>query len=120
MSFAGEPYSEVPGRTVSPGGAGTRLNGRYSLERGTISFTSAGRFQRSTAPKADALVKTTLAPARDGSGNDDLAGTYSLSRYALTLRYDSGRIERMLFFLESPKQESLWFEGGWISKIKPK
>lgn len=39
-------------------------------------------------------------------------GTYSLSGYTLTLRYDDGRTARLPFFFTSPKRDQIYFEGA--------
>ena len=120
MSFAGEPYEEVPGKRVAPNAAQTRLSGRYKTEGKSIAFTPQGRFTRSALdPKNDPSAKYTLAKAQKTVAGGDVAGAYSLSGYALTLRYDNGKIERMLFFA-SATRDAIWFEGDWIEIDKGK
>lgn len=42
-------------------------------------------------------------------------GTYSVSGYALTLRYDDGRVARLPFFFESAKRDQICFEGATLA-----
>ena len=48
--------------------------------------------------------------------NGDREGTYAINGYAITLRYDNGRVERLPFFFDSAKQSRVWFEGGLMAK----
>ncbi len=121
MSFEGKPYEPLPGKKAIPGTAQTRLLGRYhtlsteSVDTRVI-FTQAGRFKRSApvAGEPDASAPYTLVKAQKTVPGGDLAGTYSVSGYALTLRYDNGKVERMRFFFEDEKHNTLWFEGRWL------
>jgi len=124
MSFEGKPYEPLPGKSVMPGTAQTRLVGRHHTsdkpKSTSVTFTSAGRFQRSApvAGQPDPSAPYTLTPAQKTVPGGDLAGTYAINGYALTLRYDSGKVERMRFFFEDGT--TLWFEGDWLEQDKGK
>lgn len=47
-------------------------------------------------------------------------GTYSLSGYTLTLRYDDGRVERVPFFFTDAKHDEIYLEGATLAFDKDK
>ncbi len=53
----------------------------------------------------------TVATSRKGSPASHRSGTYAINGWAMTLRYDDGRVERMPFFFADPAYEELYFEG---------
>ena len=42
------------------------------------------------------------------------AGTYTISGYTMTLRYDSGKVERIPFFFAYGKRDQIYFEGATL------
>ncbi len=107
-SFGGKPYQKLDGKKVTSVAPGARFSGRYiaadASAKSAISFTAAGRFARN-APAKDAIV---IAKASKSGG--DLAGTYSVDGFAMTLRYDSGKVTRTPFFSDKTR-DTLWMEG---------
>lgn len=107
-----------------------------------VSFTSGGRFikDRSGGASNGAFAQSGGAPAINSTSDDsgsttsvvgggvvvqaghkggpdaDRAGTYSLSGYALTLRYDNGRTERVPFFFADAAHDELLFEGNTLGR----
>ena len=109
VSLGGQPYQKLDGHKVLPVANGTRWSGRYldSSLQGAISFTAAGRFARNAPAKSEVV----LIKAQTQVAGGDLKGTYALDGYALTLRYDNGKVTRTPFFFGDPKRETLWLEG---------
>ncbi len=81
---------------------------------GVVSGGASGDDGSSTysfSPQVTATSETkTKGPAR--------SGTYSLSGYTLTLRYDDGRVEREPFYFLSPSHDFICFEGGTMNLQK--
>ena len=109
VSFSGQPYAKLDGKKIAPAAVNARFSGRYASaapnEKGAISFTAAGRFTRS----APAKNEIALMPANQKSSA--LAGTYSIDGTAMTLRYDSGKVTRTLFFFGDKSRATIWLEG---------
>ena len=109
VSFGGKDYEELGGQRMAPAAPDTKFAGRYipadANAKGAISFTAAGRFTRA----AVATNEMILTKSNKNSGG--LAGTYSIDGYAMTLRYDSGKVTRAAFFFRGAKREAIWLEG---------
>ncbi len=124
ISMGGKAYEPLHGTRAIAGTSATRLSGRYvtaSPSRGDItsvwgvSFTSAGRFIKDAlAKEEDDSAIFTLTQGTNPNSPDDRKGTYSISGYALTLRYDNGRVARMPFFFIDAAHKKLWFEGNQV------
>lgn len=111
-SWRGGTWAALPGRMALPAAPGQRLAGHWGAGAASASplggphslrgatFTSGGRF------------------AEDRSGGSDAgrAGTYTLSGYALTLRCDNGRTERVPFFFADAAHNELFFEGTTLGR----
>lgn len=114
VSFEGAPYQPLPGDKVFPAAPQTRLNGRYGIlnsPQEAVTFTRAGRFSKTgPAPDADKRADTPTDES-DHNSPADRAGTYSISGYAMTLRYDSGKAERIPFFFTNKERTEFWFGG---------
>ena len=48
--------------------------------------------------------------------NGDRSGTYAISGYTMTLRYDNGQVERTPFFFVDAAQHELSFEGAQLGR----
>ena len=111
ISLGGQPYETLDGKKVSPLASGTRFGGRYvfydSDIKGAISFTAAGRFTRNTPTQGG----VTLAQANKTVAGGDLKGAYEINGYAMTLRYDNGKVTRTPFFWGDQTRDTIWFEG---------
>ena len=109
ISFGGKDYEELGGKRMAPAAPNMKFAGRYipadADAKGAISFTTAGRFTRASVAKNEMI----LTKANVNSGG--LAGTYTLDGYAMTLRYDSGKVTRAAFFFGDAKREMIWLEG---------
>ena len=46
----------------------------------------------------------------------DRSGTYTISGYAMTLRYDNGQVERTPFFFVDAAHHELSFEGAQLGR----
>ena len=109
VSFGGQPYAKLDGKKVTPVATGARFNGRYldSSLKGAISFTASGRFTRNAPTKSEIVIN----PAQNKIAGGDLKGAYSMDGYALTLRYDNGKVTRTPFFYGDKTRDTLWMEG---------
>jgi len=129
----GERLSGRFGAGESSGGMG--FGGSYRLWG--VTFTSAGRFLKDGrgGSSSGSLGATMNGFSADTMYDDEGAstsvvspgavvaagtrkpgghrgGTYSLSGYVLTLRYDDGRVVRLPFFFESATRDLIFFEGA--------
>ncbi len=60
-----------------------------------------------------------LQPTLDHGGPEqpDRRGQYSIEGYTLTLRCDSGRVERRLIVADPADTKTLWLDGdGWVRR----
>ena len=109
VSFGGKSYEKLDGKKVSPAAPNTKFAGRCipgdADAKGAISFTAAGRFTRASRAENEII----LTKSNKDSGG--LAGTYTLDGTAMTLRYDSGKVTRTLFFFGDKSRDTIWFEG---------
>ncbi len=53
------------------------------------------------------------------SGRSDYAGTYKLNGYTMELRFDSGRVQRQLFYTNDTRS-LVWFNGGELLNLSKK
>jgi len=58
----------------------------------------------------------TVAASSKGGPASHRSGTYSISGWTMTLRYDDGRVERMPFFFADAAHEELYFEGAKLGR----
>lgn len=84
----------------SSGSLGSTLNDfsvdtTYGDDGATTSFSSPGAVGHASSKKP----------------GGHRGGTYSLSGYTLTLRYDDGRVAHLPFFFTSAKRNGIYFEG---------
>ena len=119
----GSSFSRSWGITFAPGG-------RFQTGSSSVSSASFGLAGGGTVSRADDEGSESLTAGPNysvgtsTSKKNPLAnrqGTYSLSGYVLTLRYDNGKIERAPFFFlpsDKPKdaQKFLWYFGSMISR----
>ncbi len=113
--------------------AGFRLQGRWRSLSGVgnvamggtasvtawsdLTFDRAGRFtsgggagSSSESPDGNTRVTT-------GASQPDRSGQYSIEGYTLTLRYDSGRVERRLIVADPADTKTIWLDGdGWVRR----
>jgi hypothetical protein len=80
-----------------PGTQGERLGARFEAWSVSGPNFGGGSSRKSNNPKANRM------------------GNYQIDGYALVLRYDSGKIERLPFFLVQDDRSEIWFRGSSYS-----
>lgn len=111
-SWRGGTWAALRGRMALPAMPGQRPAGHWGAGAASTGLSSG----------ADGLRGVTFTAAghfaedRNGGPDADRAGTYSLSGYALTLRYDDGRTERAPFFFADADRDELFFEGRTLGR----
>ncbi len=111
------------GVTFSPGARFLKDN-RGGASSGTLGQTM-NDFSVDTTYDDAGSVTSFSAPAAVGytankKRGSSRAGTYSVSGYTLTLRYDDGRVERTPFFFTDAKHDEIYFEGATMALDKDK
>jgi len=102
------------GVTFSPGDRFLKdRQGGYSS--GSLGQTMNG-FSADTAYDDEGSSTLAISPGVSVSASSKKpgghrGGTYSLSGYTLTLRYEDGRVARLPFFFTSAKRSGIYFEG---------
>ncbi len=123
---------------TSRGSGSIGVGQTFSIARWGISFGKTGRFSTDSSGSSSSLGvgdgSVSIQSGYDKNGsyvgasgagvvvgsiqkrnpNGDREGTYSINGYTLTLRYDSGKTERLPFFFDSPKRSRLWFGSGLL------
>ncbi len=142
MSWAvlpAKPGERMNTRYQGAASGGSVITGGYYSIWG-VKFTPDGRFTKDLSGGSsagglgsDVSVSTTYdengstasfsAPGAVGlshskSKGSAKAGTYSVSGYTLTLRYDDGRVVRLPFFFGGKEHDCIFFEGTLIFEPK--
>ena len=154
ISIGGGAFQLVEADKAAPAPAQLKLGATYtaysssadvfggSYGQTDLTFTSTGRFKRSSRGGSYGSLGASIGGANSGttyddenstlsaqSGNGlgvearnakknpraDREGTYILSGYTITLRYDNGRVER-LPLLRFSGGSSVWFEGQRMTR----
>lgn len=109
----------LDGRYRSMSGAGTVAIGGTSsvVAWSDLTFDRAGGFVTGggaggSSESPDGQVRTTTSSTAAGR-----RGRYSIEGYTLTLKYDSGRVERRLLVADPADPRTLWLDGdGWVRR----
>lgn len=113
VAFGGS-YS-VWGVTFTPGGRfeksgyGGSSSGSLGATINDFSVNTQSDDEGSTASFSSPGAVGYASKKKRGSSR---AGTYSVSGYSMTLRYDNGHVERIPFFFEDAKRDQIYFEGS--------
>lgn len=104
-------------------------NGRFSKDsrggsssiglpdmNGDVAMTSSGYDENGSYAGASGPGYAVASEAKKKNPNGAREGDYSLNGYALTLRYDNGKVARLPFFFLDKDQKTLYFEGSTMSK----
>ena len=138
MATPGKPGERLSGRYAAGSTTGSALMGG-SYRIWGVTFTPDGRFVKDnqggsssgtfgqtmndfsvdTAYDDNGSIASFSAPgtvgyAKTKKKGSNRGGTYSISGYTLTLRYDSGRVARLPFFFESEGRKQLFFDGDTL------
>ncbi len=106
------------GVTFTPDGRFVKDN-RGGSSSGSLG-TTMNDFSVNSTYDDDGSVTSFSSPgavgyAKNKKRGSSRAGTYAVSGYTLTLRYDNGKTARLPFFFEDAKRDQVYFEGALLA-----
>ncbi len=93
----------------------SHAGGMYAAGAPGTEVVTSTRYDNEGAVTSTSAPGVAIGVQRKNPEQGNRSGRYEIDGYAITLRYDNGRVERQPFFIDSDRK-SIWFDGSMLTR----